>query len=118
MAYKVAVASSDGKVINQHFGRATKFLIFEINNDKFKFLEQRDASPFCSNGEHDDNKLLSSVESLADCRAVLVGQIGHGAVEALRDKRIDAFNIHDLIEDALEKLIQYYSNIDVEKQNR
>ncbi|MDP4145104.1 MAG: NifB/NifX family molybdenum-iron cluster-binding protein [Bacillota bacterium] len=110
MAYKVAVASSDGKVINQHFGRATKFLIFEVNDSKYKFVEQRDSAPFCNNGEHDDSKLLSSVEALADCRAVLVAQIGQGAVVALNEKDIDAFNIHDLIEEALENLVQYYSD--------
>jgi predicted Fe-Mo cluster-binding NifX family protein len=27
---KVAVVSSDGKVINQHFGKASRFLIFEL----------------------------------------------------------------------------------------
>lgn len=40
MSFKVAVASSDGKYINQHFGWAQQFLIFEIDdNGEYKFLE-------------------------------------------------------------------------------
>jgi len=112
MAYRIAVASSDGKVVNQHFGKATKFLIFEVNDlNKSEFLEIRDASPFCNNGEHDDNRLLSAAEALEDCRAVLVAQIGNGAVGALARKGIDAFDIHGLIDSALEKLVKYYSKV-------
>ncbi len=41
MSYKVAVASSDGKFVNQHFGMAQQFLIFEIDDDEYKFMELR-----------------------------------------------------------------------------
>ncbi len=47
MKWKAAVASSDGKVINQHFGRAKEFLIFEITNQEFQFLELRQNNPAC-----------------------------------------------------------------------
>ena len=40
MSFKVAVASSDGKYVNQHFGMAQQFLIFEIDDEgNYKFLE-------------------------------------------------------------------------------
>jgi predicted Fe-Mo cluster-binding NifX family protein len=108
MSYKIAVASSDGKVVNQHFGRATKFLIFEIEAGEFKFLELLDAKPFCNHGEHDDNKLSNAVDALKGCRAVLVSQIGNGAAQALSSKGIAVFDIHTFIDDALRKLINYY----------
>lgn len=106
MSYKIAVASSDGKVVNQHFGKATKFLIFEVEEDNFKFLELIEASAFCNYGEHDENELLSAVEALEGIRAVLVSQIG-------KAKGIESFDVRDFIEDALNKLIKYYSNIDI-----
>lgn len=112
MAYKVAVASSDGKVINQHFGRATQFLIFDIEGDSFKFSELIETAPFCNNGEHDDYKLALATESLVGCRAVLITQIGNGAIRALESKGIEAFDIKGLIEDALNKIIIYYSKYD------
>jgi hypothetical protein len=38
--YIIAVASSDGIVVNQHFGHADKFLIFEVTSDgRFRFID-------------------------------------------------------------------------------
>ena len=112
MSYKIAVASNDGKVVNQHFGRATKFLIFEVEKDNFRYIELLDTQAFCNHGEHEENKLMSAVEALEGIRAVLVSQIGNGAAVALKTKGIDVFDVHDIIEDALKKLIKYYLNID------
>ena len=39
MAYKVAFLSSDVKVVNQHFGRAKQFLIVEIEDKDYKYVE-------------------------------------------------------------------------------
>ncbi len=33
MTIRVAVGSSDGKYVNQHFGHAQKFLIFDIERE-------------------------------------------------------------------------------------
>jgi len=112
MSYKIAVASSDGKVVNQHFGKATKFLIFEVEGDNFKYLELLNTQAFCNHGEHDEKKLLSAVEALEGTRAVLVSQIGTGAAEALKIKGIDVFDVRNFIEDALKKLVKHYSKID------
>jgi predicted Fe-Mo cluster-binding NifX family protein len=64
MGLTVAVASSDGKVINQHFGRCDRFSIFNIENDKeFKFLEYRETSILCvcGNSGHNDSSLFSNI---------------------------------------------------------
>ncbi|MDD3248411.1 MAG: NifB/NifX family molybdenum-iron cluster-binding protein [Methanosarcina sp.] len=44
---KVAVVSSDGKVINQHFGKAPLFYIFDVGGGKIQFLEVRECTPLC-----------------------------------------------------------------------
>ena len=112
MSYKIAVASSDGKVVNQHFGKATQFLIFEMEKNTYRFLELLKTIPFCNSSEHDEDKLASAVDALAGCRAVCVSQIGSGAAEALRNKGIEPLDIHNFIEDALKKILKYYANID------
>ncbi|MCB2295693.1 hydrogenase [Clostridium algoriphilum] len=112
MSYEIAVASSDGKVVNQHFGKATNFLIFKVEGSNFKYLKLLETQSFCNYGEHDETELLSAVEALEGSRAVLVSQIGNGAANALKSKGIDAFDVRDFIEDALKKLIKYYSDID------
>jgi len=116
MSYRIAVASSDGKVVNQHFGRASEFLIFEVEGDHYKFLEIIETEPFCNDGDHDDNMLSSAIQGLKGSRAVLASQIGNGALQALSTKGIDAFDVRNFIEDALNNLIKYYSKID--KSNR
>jgi nitrogen fixation protein NifX len=40
---KVAVVSSDGKVLNQHFRNASHFLIFEVDYGGIQFIEVREA---------------------------------------------------------------------------
>nr|WP_279383518.1 NifB/NifX family molybdenum-iron cluster-binding protein [Methanobacterium formicicum] len=55
MSIKVAVASSDGKYINQHFGMASQFLIFQLDdNGTHKFLELRENKPACSTEGHSE----------------------------------------------------------------
>lgn len=106
MSYKVAVASSDGKFINQHFGRASRFLIFEIKDDgEFKFLAIRENTPLCDGMEHNDDLLARTVDLISDCRAVLVSRIGPGATEALVSRRIRPYEFTGFIEDVLKRLI-------------
>ncbi|NJD75470.1 MAG: hypothetical protein FIB08_00040 [Candidatus Methanoperedens sp.] len=42
---RVAVVSSDGKVINQHFGKASRFLIFEIGDGKTELVVEKKRYP-------------------------------------------------------------------------
>jgi nitrogen fixation protein NifX len=108
MSYKIAVASSDGKVINQHFGRSKQFLIFAVTDDgEYKFLELRENTPPCNAGEHGDVQMANTVELLSDCRIVLVSQIGPGAEQKLNARGIRAYSIPDFIDKALDKLIEF-----------
>lgn len=102
---KVAVASSDGIVINQHFGRADIFYIYELSDDRgVQFIEKRIGKPFCHGGEHNEQDLLGSVELLADCKKVLVLQIGKGAEEELLNCNIEPVIARGMIEEVLEKI--------------
>ncbi|WP_024834619.1 NifB/NifX family molybdenum-iron cluster-binding protein [Ruminiclostridium josui] len=105
MSYKIAVASSDGKVVNQHFGHCRQFLIFETDDTgKWEFIEKRDTSPACNSGEHSEVSMQQVVKLLEDCKAVVAAQIGLGAVQALMLSKIRAFNAVGLIEQVLEKV--------------
>ncbi|HWR30308.1 MAG TPA: NifB/NifX family molybdenum-iron cluster-binding protein [Negativicutes bacterium] len=107
MAFKVAVASSDGKFINQHFGRAEDFYIFVLNETgrgSFRFLEQRSSTSPCSYQQHDDALLEATAVLLADCKVVLVNRIGTGARMVLASKNIIALEASEFIGDALIKV--------------
>lgn len=108
MAYKIAVASSDGKVINEHFGRSKQFLIFEVaENGEYSFLELRENSPPCNAGEHGEDQMEKTINLLSDCRIVLVSRIGPGAERKLQVQGIRSYSVPDFIDQALTKLIEF-----------
>ncbi len=105
MSFRVAVASSDGKVVNQHFGHAEQFIIFDVKNGtEYSFIENRKINPPCNFGEHNQNTLEEAVDRISDCNYVLCYQIGRGAESILEEKGISAYTIGDYMETALFKL--------------
>jgi predicted Fe-Mo cluster-binding NifX family protein len=110
MPYRIAVASNDGKVVNQHFGHSRQFIIFEVSDQgEWDFSEIRSTIPACSFGEHSDSSIDNVVRVLSDCRVVVVSQIGYGAEQALNTAGIKAYTIPDLIYTALNKVIKSLS---------
>jgi predicted Fe-Mo cluster-binding NifX family protein len=105
MVFRVAVASSDGKVVNQHFGHSEQFFIFDVKAEgDYSLLEIRKTAPPCSFGEHDQGTLENAVNLLSDCNYVLCYQIGRGAEYELEKKGIRAFVIGNYIETGLSRL--------------
>lgn len=108
--WRVAIASLDGKVINEHFGRAKAFFIIDLAPDgTYTLFEKRDVTPLCDNGEHSQEGLLNSISALSDCSAVLVSRIGMAAKRALELNRISVFEQPDYIDSALSKLAKYFA---------
>ncbi len=104
MTIRVAVASSDGKVVNQHFGAASQFLIFDVDARHFSLVETREATRACHSGAHDEDKLLQSVKHLADCKLVLISRVGPGAQALLKAHGIDCYECGLFIDEALQRL--------------
>lgn len=106
--YRIGIASSDGIVVNQHFGRARQFIIIDVEeNGDTSIVEQREVCPVCEGGVHDDNRLEEAVRHLTDCNYILVSRIGQGASYALERQGIAVFELPGLIEDSIKKLIAY-----------
>ncbi|HBF37208.1 MAG TPA: dinitrogenase iron-molybdenum cofactor biosynthesis protein [Firmicutes bacterium] len=104
MSYRVAVASTDGKYVNEHFGRAQQFLIFELSENGHQFIELRKNQPSCHVEQSDESGHLQTVNLLADCKGVLVARIGPAAEQYLLEHGIKAFIIPDFIDEALQKV--------------
>lgn len=102
MSYKVAIATSDGKFVNQHFGKAKQFAIYEVEDKKFNLLEVRENNPACGDNGHQENAMYDSINLLLDCKIVLISMIGVGPDQVLFDKGILSYETSDSIEDALE----------------
>ncbi|HEY0196184.1 MAG TPA: NifB/NifX family molybdenum-iron cluster-binding protein [Methanobacterium sp.] len=108
MSFKVAVASNDGKYVNQHFGKAQKFLIFEIDDGgEYKFLELRETPPRCGGSDDVKNKTL---EMISDCEILLTTQIGPGARNKLLAQGTRPVIKPIFIEDALKDISALMNN--------
>ena len=106
--YRVAIASSDGIVVNSHFGKAEIFHIYDVNdNGDIKYVEERRTEPVCNGGNHTENRLKENFEKLRDCRYLLVSRIGGGAAAVAEDMGIIPMELAGVIEESISELIKY-----------
>jgi predicted Fe-Mo cluster-binding NifX family protein len=103
--YRVAIASTDNKNVDQHFGRAQSFLIVDVDeNGDYEEVEQRFVNPVCEGGHHNEERLKRGVEAILDVDMVLVARIGPGAEAELAEHHIPAFSIPGKVPDSLKRL--------------
>lgn len=107
-AYRVALASTDNRNVDQHFGRSESFLIVDVDSDgTFQEIEQRFVVPICNGGSHNADNMKRGVEALLDCNFVLAARIGPGAVSELQDHGIAAFEMPGPVAESLKRLDGY-----------
>ncbi|RJS49439.1 MAG: hypothetical protein CIT03_02790 [Methanobacterium sp.] len=105
ISFKVAICSKNGKMIDEHFGRATKFLIYQIDEDgSYQYIETRDNSPPSEKLEEHEKMLYNSMKIISDCKYLLASQIGPAANNKLSLQGIRSFGINMPIENALKRL--------------
>ncbi|BDG10847.1 nitrogenase cofactor biosynthesis protein NifB [Anaeromyxobacter paludicola] len=88
-AVRVAVATRDGARVDQHFGHATAFRVYELAAGGARLVAEREVSHYCRGGEGDEDVLPATLRALADCRAVLVAKVGRCPREALQAAGIE-----------------------------
>lgn len=105
--FKVAVTSKSGKLVDQHFGQTTDFIIFEINGEDYKFIETRSTKKYCNGGNELNNEYhgkKETIEIVSDCDAVLSMKIGLGAQKKLEEFGIECVEYCYTIERGLKYL--------------
>ena len=109
MNIKIAVASTDGKIVNQHFGRANVFYILLVNAEEntYEYLEKRELTPICNGGTHEDSALYTNIESLKDCQYILVSKVGVRAQNEIERRGIQVYEISGVIEESVNQLLKY-----------
>lgn len=82
---KIAVTTSDGKKVDQHFGKAQSFHIYELSDQSIKLLEKREVESYCqtTNGEVIDpshifnaDRLSDVYNKIKDCKILYTQQVG------------------------------------------
>jgi nitrogen fixation protein NifB len=94
----VAVATKGGGMVNQHFGHAREFQIFEVDGAQAKFVGHRKVDQYCQGGFGEEESLDGMLKMLEDCKAVLVSKIGHCPQESLQKAGIEPVEAYDLID--------------------
>lgn len=111
---KIAFATTDGINVDEHFGRAGMFAIYELTADGYKLIELRrfadgrDAAIEESKGmgEIHDDRVQSKVDELADCKIVFLTEIGGPSASRLVKKGMMPIKVKEAapIEESLQKL--------------
>lgn len=107
---KIAFASTDDIHVNQHFGWAKEFTIFEIIGETFQFVKKVDSSIEI---EDEIDKLTYKIECLEGSDVLVVQQIGPKASRMVQTCGIfpmQTSNENEKIEDILNKLILMKQN--------
>ncbi len=84
----MAVATKGGGVINEHFGHAGEFLIYEASGNGVRFIGHRKTIPYCEGGDtcgDGESALDVTIRELAGCEVVLCSKVGYepwGPLEA------------------------------------
>lgn len=98
---KVAFASTDRQRVNQHFGAAEGFAVYEVTPDKATLVGVAEFAEEAMDGNED--KLAAKVDFLDGCAAVYVMAIGASAIKKLMAKGIQPIRINEV--DAVDDLL-------------
>jgi predicted DNA-binding protein (UPF0251 family)/predicted Fe-Mo cluster-binding NifX family protein len=118
---KIAVVTDDGKTICGHYGRATGYAVFSVENGAVTGKELREkaghhtfaghgSEPGDPSGRHGfgagaQDRHASMTANITDCQVVLSGGMGWGAFENLKSQGIEAI-ITDVAD--IEAAVQQY----------
>jgi nitrogen fixation protein NifX len=102
MAYRIAIASTDGENIDLHFAKSSQFYIFDVHDKDYAFVEVRKNPEIIRHGEIEFQKIMAI---LKDCSAIVVSQIGYGAAKYIFSTGIRVFEAPYPIKDVLHKFV-------------
>ena len=106
----MAVASKGGRMVNQHFGHAKEFMVYEVLPEEIRFVGIRRVAQFCGGPETcgDNPNLLPEVmEMLKDCRYILCSRMGALPRAKFEAAGIGVVEAYDLIETVIDRVAGY-----------
>lgn len=78
---KIAFATCDRRAVNQHFGAAEAFAIYEVGEHETRLIEVAEFIETAMDGH--EGKLAAKVALLDDCAAVYCNAVGASAIQQL-----------------------------------
>ena len=103
---RIAVASKSGTDVDQHFGHAERFLIYEFSGKVPRKLSEVHVGKYCTyDPDHPfrHNQLDEIIKALNGCKAVVTAQIGKYPQQLLLQAGITPVNAQGPICEALQQ---------------
>ncbi len=99
----VAACSRGGGRVNQHFGHAREFQLYEVDGAGIRFVGHRRADHYCQGGHGEEDKLEAVVKALDGVSVLLAAKIGSCPSDRLKAAGITVITDHayDYIETAV-----------------
>jgi nitrogen fixation protein NifB len=110
----IAVATKGGGKINEHFGHAHEFQVYEVSTAGVKFVGHRRVDLYCQGGFGEEAALETVIRAINDCHAVFVAKIGACPRDELKAAGIDPVEryAHEFIEkSAVSYFREYLTNV-------
>lgn len=112
---KIAFATTDGINVDEHFGRAGIFAVYELTGKGYRFVEMRKFAEGRDTaieetkgmGHTHDSMVEKKVDKLADCKIIYLTEIGGPSAARLIKKGIMPIKVKEVvsIEESLKKLL-------------
>jgi predicted Fe-Mo cluster-binding NifX family protein len=90
----IAVVSKDGTSIDQHFGHAERFLIYDVEGNEVRLVDEKKVERYCSaDADHPlRGHILQEIATvLAGCRAIVCTRIGQVPQMEMERLGLDVF---------------------------
>lgn len=94
----VAVATKGGGLVNQHFGHAKEFMIYEVDANEARFVGHRKVADYCQGGYGEAAALDGIISTVSDCKAVLASKVGPCPKKELKKAGLTVVEAYDVIE--------------------
>lgn len=102
MSYRIGFASIDGAVIDQHFGYARYWQIYDLDTEA-DFVETRKTVAKCQG--HCEGGFDHLINALNDCDAIFALKIGEAASAVMLAKGKRVFEAYGEVEEILAQII-------------
>jgi nitrogenase cofactor biosynthesis protein NifB len=107
---RLAAASQNGMLVDQHFGHARTFYVYEYREGRIGFIERREVPQYClgpSNCGEGENRFAAIADMLKDCSCVLAMRIGEVPRRELEKQGIKFFMTYDYVTGAVRKAAEH-----------
>jgi nitrogenase cofactor biosynthesis protein NifB len=108
---KILATSSDRRIINQHFGHADKFYIYQYDNGRIHLLEVREVLKYCNGpGSCNDEgeKIDQLIKATTGCDVILTMRIGLEPQRILEQQGKKVLTTYGFINESIQKAADYY----------